>query len=569
MTQPPPKEQASRDPQSAVRSILSSLLLAMKMRSLYADEHVQFQKALARLHEELDAFLRKREALVLEVNDRQLLCLGEVVYQAEGKDGELPSALFRDGVMNLAFTQGLELEETRIVVRILNQYRSLPPGAEGDIVTALWESEMPHIEYQAVDNILEVDGPSRSSEEGQDWLASMSPAKGKAFVSEEIQDAAQENPEVDQGARQIALMEPTLMQLSEQEARELEDMVRAEEERDATQEILNMLADILRLQQEEDFFSYILDYMVDELRTAFSRKDFDIALRILKTLNHIHKLCREAGPWAVARVRKFLLRISEPDFLEGLKDGWSTVPSTQMARAREVLLFLPPDSILQLGPMLPQVPDAVRTILADVILMLAARDIRPFQELLDAADESLLMLLVPLLTKMEGERSARILLAILNRPSEKIRREALRAVVLRRLWLPQALAPLLDDESAYIRQLTVRYLGSRKNPVAEALLIEHLKRLKASAANGDEVIACFKTLGKCGTSECIPFLNETLLGGGLISRFRDSLRRRGAALALHALNSEQSRALLEKASRSRFPAVRSAAQGVYHQQGER
>lgn len=567
MTQPLQKE-ASKDPQSAVRSIISSLLLATKMMSLYADDHVHCQRALGRLHGELEAFIDKRETLVVEANDKQLLYLGEVVYQGQGNDGELPFALFRDGIKSLAFTQGLEFEETRIFVKLLDRYKTLPAAPEGDIVTALWESEMPHIEYQAVDNILEIDSPTQSCDDSQDWLGSMSPGGEQVFSAEQIHEATRDAPQVDQGARQFALTEPTVLELTKEEARKLEDMVRGEERRDATQEILNMLADILKLQQEEDFFSYALDYMVDELRTAFSRKDFDIALRILKTLNHVHKLCREAGPWAVARVRKFLLRISSPDFLEVLKDGWSTVPSTQMARAKEVLLFLPPDSIIQLGAMLPQVPIPVRKLLAEVILMLAARDIRPFKELLEAGDEDLLMPFVPFLAKMEGEGSARILLDMIKKPSEKIRKEALRAIILRRLWVPQALAPLLDDESPFIRQLTVRYLGSRKNEVAEGLLIDHLKRAKISAANGDELIACFKTLGKCGTSESIPFLNETLLKGGVISRFRDSLRRRGAALALHALNSDQSRAVLEKASRSRFPAVRNAAQSVHRQQGE-
>jgi hypothetical protein len=312
----------------------------------------------------------------------------------------------------------------------------------------------------------------------------------------------------------------------------------------------------------------VLDYMVEELRDAFGRKDFDVSLQILRTVNHIHKLCREAGPWAVARVRKFLLRISEPDFLDGLKEGWATVPSAQIAKAREVLLFLPPDSILQLGAMLREVPAAVRTILADVIVMLTAREMRPFEELIEASDENLLALLVPLMAKMEGERSAKLLLKMTHKPSEKIRKEALKAVILRRLWAPNALAPLLSDESAYIRQLFVRYLSSKKNQVAETLLIEHLKKTKFPKNNGDELIICFKALGKCGSSESIPFLQDTLLKGNLLSRFRDSLRRRGAAIALLGLNSEQSRGILEKASRSRFPAVRNAAQTVHRPQGE-
>jgi hypothetical protein len=567
MTQPSTTEQPAKDFQ-AVRSIISSLLLTMKMFSLYAEDHAHCQRAIDRLQAEIEAFLQKKEAMVLQVNSNQLLHLGEVVQQGPAKDGELAFALFRDGVMSLALTQGLEREETRILVRILERYKSLPAGAEGDIVTAFWEAELPHLEYQAVDNILEVDGPSSPHEDSQDWLGSMSPGGDGGSTHHEIRGAVEDPLQPEDGERRFPLLQPTVLQLTEDEARNLEEMVRIEEKRDATQEILNMLADVLKEEREENFFSYVLDYMVEELREAFGRKDFDISLRILKTLFHIHKLCREAGPWAVDRVRNFILRISEPDFLNGLKEGWATVPSSQIAKAREVLLFLPPGSILQLGTMLREVAVPVRAMLADVIVMLAARDFRPFEELAEAADDELLAMLVPLMVRMEGERSARLLLKITWKPSEKIRKEALKAVILRRLWAPKTLAPLLSDENAYIRQLVVRYLSSKKNDAAEAILIEHLKKTKFFKNNGEELIACFKALGKCGSSESVPFLRDTLLKGGFLSRFHDSLRRRGAAIALLRLNSEESRGVLEKACRSRFPAVRNVALSVYKPQGE-
>jgi hypothetical protein len=75
-------------------------------------------------------------------------------------------------------------------------------------------------------------------------------------------------------------------------------------------------------------------------------------------------------------------------------------------------------------------------------------------------------------------------------------------------------------------------------------------------------------LGKCGSTDSVPFLRDTLLKGSWLSRFKDSPRRRGAAFALAYLKSEDSRLVLDKASRSRFPAVRNAAQTVYGRQGE-
>jgi hypothetical protein len=572
MTQTRPPEQASKQPLSAVsevHSLLSSLLLAMKMFSLYAEDHAHCQRAIARLHGEIEKFLQKHEALVLEVKEDQLLYMGEVVHQGLAKDGELAFALFRDGIMSLAFLQGLEREETHVFVKILDRYKSLPTGAEGDIVTALWEAEMPHLEYQAVDNILESDGTRESSsEERQDWLQSLSPGGQESLPADDLEIGREAHLLPAHRGINLPVTKSDPLPLTMEEAHCLGDMVRAEEARDATQEILNMLSDILKQQQDEDFFSYVLDFMVEELYLAFGRKDFEVALKILKTLNYIRKLCQEAGPWALSRIRKFLLRISEPDFLDGLKDGWAKVGNAQLAQARDVLLFMPPDAILQLGVMLPEVPVPVRTILSDVIPLLAARDIRPFQELLEAADEGLLSLLVPLLVKMEGERSAQLLLKMIHHPAEKVRKEALKAVILRRLWVPEGLAPLLNDENDYIRLLVVRYLSSRKSAAGEALLIEHLKRAKFSKNNGAELIACFKALGKCGTMDSVPFLRETLLKGSWVSRFRESTRRRGAAIALAYLKSEDSRMVLDKASHSRFPGVRNAAQTVYRRQGD-
>jgi hypothetical protein len=83
--------------------------------------------------------------------------------------------------------------------------------------------------------------------------------------------------------------------------------------------------------------------------------------------------------------------------------------------------------------------------------------------------------------------------------------------------------------------------------------------MKAHRNGADWLIACFKALGRCGSDQSFPFLQDTLLKGGLLSRFRSSPRRRGAAIALRYMDHTASDEVLEKASQSRFPAIRSAA----------
>ena len=134
------------DAPTAAKGIVTSLLLATKMFSLYSDDHAHCQTALSRLHEHLESFLSKGGNLVFRVDKERLLF---------GEEGDIAYALFRDGVMELKFEKGLELEETKTFITILDQYKVLAAEAEGDIVTALWEAELPHIRYEAADSILE------------------------------------------------------------------------------------------------------------------------------------------------------------------------------------------------------------------------------------------------------------------------------------------------------------------------------------------------------------------------------------------------------------------------------
>jgi hypothetical protein len=154
MTVTPSQDQA-KSATAAAKTIITSLQLALKMFTLYAEDHVYCQKSLARFHSDLETFLNKFGTLVLEVRSDCLLYEGEAVHEGLSKDGDLAFALYRDGMLELVFMKGIEPEETSFLVRTIDRYKSLATTAEGDIVTALWEARLPHLHYVAADNILE------------------------------------------------------------------------------------------------------------------------------------------------------------------------------------------------------------------------------------------------------------------------------------------------------------------------------------------------------------------------------------------------------------------------------
>ena len=543
---------------TAAKRIVSSLLLAVKMFSLYADDHAHCRRTVARLHEHIENFLQEFGDLVFQVEKNRLVFAKKTVHRGSEKDGDTVFALFRDGVLDLLFQKGLELEETTTFLRILDQYKSLPVEAEGDIVTALWEAELPHIRYRAADDILETEPEAEDRSSGQQggeakkgWNASV-PLE-MHMIAENMLDAAQ-------GPRALSQIDLAEVQLTADEAKKLGAMVREEEERDATEEILDMMADILRSEQDEAFFVVVLEYLQDELHAAFHAEDFNVSFAVLTRLHQIRQICEDFRPWVLPLVDGFLERASNAEFLETLNDSWENLNESQLKMAGKTLFLLSPQAIRALAPMLLKAPSpAVQNVLSKAIVGLAARNFRPFEDLLEGGDDDLLYHMVPLLGHMTHNKSAQALVRAAKHPSEGVRRVALKTVIKRGLWAPEKLMSLIDDESDAIRWLFLKYLGTRKDEVAETQLMIYLRAPKSRNSNHAHLMACFRALGRCSTGHSLGFLRDAFLGGGWISKFFKSLKRQGAAIALAELGTEESRGILQQALKSRYPGIRRAA----------
>jgi HEAT repeat protein len=274
-------------------------------------------------------------------------------------------------------------------------------------------------------------------------------------------------------------------------------------------------------------------------------------------------LCKESTSWALSRINTFFLKVCEPDFLRPLQEVWPTLSASEIGRLKLFLLLLPPKAIGALGARLPEAHSpAVQKMLSEVIVSLASRDFRPLEKLLHVAEEELVCSLVSLLGLLTDEKSSKALVQMAHDPSERVRKQALSAIMARDLWVPDKLTSLMDDDNTFIRQLLIKYLGSRRSQVAERLLLDYLRNRKHRNTDDEHLSACFRALGRCGETESIPFLRDTLMRGGWISRFRVSALREYAALALIDLGTEKAREILEKASQSWFPGVRSSIRAV-------
>jgi HEAT repeat protein len=142
--------------------------------------------------------------------------------------------------------------------------------------------------------------------------------------------------------------------------------------------------------------------------------------------------------------------------------------------------------------------------------------------------------------------------------SEKVRKQAIIKLLTRDRHFLVHLFPMIEDPSQSVRKLILDQLGQEKNPSAEAFLLDYLQQGQFKIGDHSHLIACYKALGRCGSSKSIPFLRTLLFQRGWTLDFGRSIHRRGAVIALVALETEETIDLLRKASRSLLPSIRFA-----------
>jgi hypothetical protein len=533
----------------AAENVLTSLQLVRKNYSLYPEDHINCTRSMERFWQQLETFLQEHGNLRFELEKDRLIFQGETILKEPPEDGNLPFTLFRDGIQWLEFKDGIDAKEIEKFLRILNKYRLLSDEPEGDLVTALWEAGLPHIEHHVADFFW-------GAEPEADFTVQPAKEDIKAVLAEEEE---QEHSEPEG----VASIDPSTLELTPEEEAELQEMVRLEEKRDPTTDYLNAVLDSLLELREKENFDPILESLEEEFHDSLARRDFEVTLKILKSLQHVRHICEPETSWAIPVIDNFFLTASSSQSLRPLQAGWSEIDAGQIEKIKEILLVLEPEAIHTLGAMLLQTPSLrLQQMLTEVILSLASRDLGPLEAMLDRPEEDLVLKLVVVVASLGGERPMQILSKMIHHSSARVRQTAVKGLLRRGPASIKELFHLIEDEDDSVRRLILHHMGQERNEAIETLLLQYLEEGNIKGSDDKHIIACFRVLGRCGSTHSIPFLRQTLFGKSWMPDLRSPAYRQGAALALKALNIKGAQQVLEDASRSLKPGVRRIAKKV-------
>lgn len=570
--------QASVAELHAAQETVQSFVTAFKSFSLYPEDHILCRANLEHFQARLDTFLQEYGELSLAVRKNTFVYEDEVVFDAQPEENNPAYLLTRDGIIRLSFSPGMDPAETADLLRILKRHRSAGDDSGGDIAASLWLAEFLHLEYEEVDifalETFEFDlGSLKVSPED---AASMAPET-------EAGDEAGANGETgtdpsfltqEKTAANLLQTDKSLkiFDITPQEQEVLQSYIREEENKNYTNDVIDVLLIILVSQKNKLHFSQVLDFLASVFFDSMDNGLFHLSHKLCGNVLSMQDQLRKLRPWTMELIDRFLADLSAPE--SWAEVSWIGAPGLPaiLSHGRrdslwQTLRLLNPAILLTFGPLMDKIDAGhidVRNELYEFIEDKARQSPETFNELLAMSGETINQMLFPMIERFAPGDAAKICLQMTRHESAQVRRTGLRGYVTYAASPePEALYPLLGDEDGEIVDRLMQFLLSAVEPgKAEELLLRFIRQAVDNGKDHPNMFEYYKAVSRCGAANTVKELEKILMECPLTEMFSNTgmVHKKGAALALNILGTEEAMQALAKAGNSLRPDIRTAYQ---------
>ena len=137
-----------------IRDILRQLAKAVSAMKIFPSDHASIRNFADDLTWKFRSFLDAHGKFEIWISEFSFLCGEKPVYSDDIPIKSLPFFFYKDGMQKLYFYQGLDGGEILDFLDVITKEARKPAG-ESDVVSALWEKDLAHIQYYAPDDYLE------------------------------------------------------------------------------------------------------------------------------------------------------------------------------------------------------------------------------------------------------------------------------------------------------------------------------------------------------------------------------------------------------------------------------
>jgi hypothetical protein len=498
--------------------------------------------------------------LRLKVQQSRFLIDLVPAYEDPDDVAGLARRFFRDGVREITFLPGLEMQEVEAFVGAVATAANAASDAD-DLVTLLWGSELPHVNYKVIDDIdwefAEGETPAEEEDPGEDFLDidlhELLPAAAPDEAAEDAEPGSRPtaDPEEALSGREDA---PVLL-LSRAEEIEIERSLAAERRTDVLRDTVWVVREILVMSAEppED----LIASLIRAERGLLAAEDLAGAVRLVRCLLEEP----EPRPSGIATaLEKLLAVLGEPAGLALLEKALESSDVERQQSVRIVVPSLPASCIDGLCEMLGRLQSRQgRHVLCDGLGSRSRGEAPLIARWLSDQRWYLVRNVVGILNQLGDRRVATMLRPVLTHPDLRVRREAYRTYA--SLGGRDAFAYLaraLDDPDPRAR-LAAAFALATLGEAGVGPLVAAVRRRDFARRSEEERGGFFEALGLTGAQVLVPYLERLLKARSFLHRAFQEETATHAAAALRRLGGPEARAALEAAARSGPDAVRRAS----------
>lgn len=545
-----------------VRRMVTALVKALKMVRFYPPENVMCRRTIDDLVSIADEILSSHKTVRLVLGNTKVFFSGEVVLEQPGREDSLPGHLFWNGVREVCLHEGLTQSEIQAFLSLLGRSMSKAASREDDVVTLLWDSDLKHITYVAVDDLLDLEneGDPIPEEFGTEFIHHVDLEMNTPEEEEEAERRAKEMGE--QIRHQIKKEDVQLFSLTVNERESLLDELNAEETPEAILDgSVRILIETLYNEQEESAFLALVQTLADALVGRICEGRLSEATSIVRVLMGLHTN-RDTLSDAMRGELELGIRVAYDSTRRDILVFHLDSGDIQiLAELDPFMQALPEDSIGPWCEILGKLESArARRRVIDSLVRKAGRNCRQFIRYLKDERWYLVRNVALILGLVGNEQAISPLAEVLEHKDYRVRREALEAInEIAPETTVNILARTLSDEDPRVRTAGARSIATAGRPA-----VTHLKTAIATKEFEKRLLsekqAFFEALGYAGAEQVVPFLAETLKRRALFNRANLDELRACACCGLGWAGGGEAVDILTRYLQDRSPAVREAAQ---------
>jgi HEAT repeat protein len=545
------------------RDLTSAFIKAVKAFRFYPPDNPTLKGFREQLLKKFHFFLNKYHSFIIQVGEYDLSFKGKVLYENRDVKTSLSFLLYKDGLREIRFMQGLEEWEIQEFIDILKHTDKINQ-LEDDIVTLMWEKDFMHINFMATDEFLEETPVVVPGNVDQFRKNLVFKPMGQQVQVDLFKEGSEEEIDLDQilfketGDLPPFISDRSVYFLTPDETEGLRKDVETEIDPTFVFNVLDILFEILALEKESKPFQDAINIIIKILDAFLTIGEFTKAADLLIRVNVILKTY-DLQDWQIESIRKIILEAGEEVRIERV----GKILEKEEVRLEDVnayLLLLQKNSIKPLLKLLGELKNSkARRLFCDALSEIGKNSIELFTPFVDDRRWFLVRNIVYILGRIGKEQSLPYIQKAFNHEEIRVRREAVQALgLVGGSKATGLLVKALTDNDVRIRCMAAINLGKVAKKAGLIPLIEVVQTKDFNKREPVEIKAFFNAIGMVGSNDAIPVLQQLLERKSWFGRGKIDEIRIEVANALAMIGTPEAKAILEEGKGSKEESIRNA-----------